>query len=466
MSDILLIPLYAIYGLIVITFALSIIWPIAKLNGWKQATAVLLVLVSWGIAYWYAIGRDRAERDWRVASWDVCKKDTASFPNWFRIDSFVDEATILTTQSILQLLSERGLRFVEIRVGKNQRSNGFIAFGHNQGDGYWDTSEAEGRYARLELGKKGDSSCAELPSHVKGRESKLPFLPDTCIKITYSDKTSSRYALELTPSQYSAWPNTPKYGVWTLTDRQTNQKLATVTTSDTSAIRQVGFMSDLLRIDAAQGPGQDCRTASGAIVNRVLAPVFPRESYPQLLRPEKDVASNTPLFDVSDPAIPDASSIEELTQYSESDQDMLFGSINSHAAWIKAIDQANDRGWGNFGPYLIDWKERTIRTLEHPKSDKTQWGVVAVNDGYVAYSPWTRSWYAEGSGLLLRYTSDGHLDWSARVIPPTNKSGKCDWFEPEAIYTEGANLILAATCGKRGTGAVWKVQLRDLPGKI
>ncbi|WP_316674720.1 hypothetical protein [uncultured Tolumonas sp.] len=463
MYDIFLLPLIAIYSFVLLALVTSIVLPLRKLKGAGQVAVILLVLVFWGVVYWKNLGggSDFAERDWRVASRNVCEKETASFPHWFRIDSFVDEATIIRTQSVLLLLSERGLKFVEIRVGKNQSSKGFIAFGDSQGDGYWETGVAEGSYARLELGKKGDVSCTELPSHVKGHESELPFLPDTCIKVTYSNKATSRYALELTPSHYSTWSSARKYGAWTLTDREKNQQLATVTTSDTSTFRPVGFVTDLLNIDPIRGPSQDCRTASNAIINRILAPELPRGDYPQLLRLDKEITSNTPLFDANNSAIPKVSTVEQGVKYSDKDIDLLFGSENSHALWIKAIDQAKNSGWGNFGHYLIDWKERVIRTLQPPK----WWMVQAVNDGFIAYSFSAQSWSAEG-GLILRYASNGKLDWSARVLPPKSPSGKCNRFEPRAIYTEGTDLILADKCGEGDIGAKWLIRIRDLPGKL
>lgn len=461
MYDIVLIPFIIFCAFALLIFLGSILLPFMKLKGFLRFAIIIPILIFWKFVYWntWGEGSQFAEIDWRAESTHICERETKLFPNWFYMDSFITDATNISTQAILSLLSNRGLNYIDIRVSKLGPQK-FIAYGANQGDAFWETEATEGTYARVELGKKGDVGCTDLPYPVSGQESELPFLPDTCVRVTYSNNTTSRYALLLTPSHYSKHPSERKYGTWTLTDLEKGQQLATVTTSDKYGTLTGGVIANINRNDLTVSPGQDCRSSGYAIVNRMLAP----EQSKSILREADAIMASPPKFDVDQDGITEVTASEQGIR--NNDNNVHFDPINSHNSWTLAIEQAKKSGWGNYYNYLIDWRERTIKTFIPPKIDKSFWSVRSINDGFIAYTSTNNSWYEQDGGLILRYTSTGQLDWIARVIPPMMISGICQRFDPEAIYIEETDLILAHKCASDGSGVNWHIPLTALPGKI
>ncbi len=423
----------------------------------------------WVSLLWiYILGphfKENAELEWRDGSRMACERDLVSLPKEFRVDGFVAELPILRKEDILFLLSERHIKFIEIRVKADDNSeHRFIGL-----DRHWTVSAKEGTYARINLGVKGDPDCAELPYSMKGRETKPPFLPDTCVKVSYAEKPSARYALEL---QHRPNGADDKYNNWAIVDRMAGKNIATLTTSDT----QRNFRGGVIDRNDHWYHENDCWAPASIFTQRIRGIEDSKYEFPQILEKVR-VTAKPDIVDVNSSVanIVVAPAVEHLMTYTKSESESLRSSGSSHVGWEAAISQAKISGWGNYGEILLDWANRQYIALSDSndaKNHRFAWNVLSVGNGFLAISH-QAPWNMHNEGVLIRYRSDGTADWAARIEAQATTKDVCERFIPRTVYVEGEFLVLANSCeeearfrGKSSNGVAWKVPLRALPGKL
>lgn len=470
--------IYGFLGLLLLVLVASFVLPIAKLKGKWRVTILAGVLAFWGHLYWTKIQKPEELAKWRAAGWLQCDLEQKQLPASFNLDGFVDEGAALRKASLLQLLSERRIKFVEIRVRAGSDGSARIVLPDGDQEPAWTLPTASSPFIRLQLGQVGDPACAALPYGVADRVDRIPFLPDTCITMTGLAVPTARYALTLRPG---ATPDAKQYGLWALVDRTNSANQMTLTTSDTSDSVSAGQLPR-----AGQSSFSDCRSPHTVIADRLGGADRSRfEQWPQLVSLEKRTASPD-VVSVSQGtrSVPLLVPEIESTQYSEDETSLIFSPEGHKSAWEQAVNKARVFGSASHGANLLDWSNRRLVTLAPTATkDPYPWQVFAVNNGFIVL-PTSRSWYDTESSLVARYSRDGAFLWAVRIAKPSSSTwsawsawSACSHFTPRAVYATASHLILASTCtkltreqvtvqGKDTSGQLWKVPLRALPGNV
>lgn len=470
----LLLPLYVIVGLVLIAFIRSFLWSVTAFQGWRRAIAIAVTAFFWVGVYWIIHGRDASRYNWERNADKTCAVEADDSFESQDIDNLVDENTVLTANSVLFLLSQNNLKSVEIRVKKSTDRNDSNAFGN----GYvWQKSDVEKLYAKLELAQKGNPECIELPHGTAGSESRLPFLPDTCVKASFLDQPSARYSLEFAPAHYSDWPFMSKYGAWSIIDKQTNKKLATATTHRQKPT-PIELSSPEEVLTYAPGHYTDskyCDIGWGLIarIKSLQNPDLNNRRYLNTthLSPQSlfSVA-----YDVDAQRIPIIQPKKLFKEYPKGHMSELARLDNSEKVWSNAVIRAQQYGWSNYtnsrGDYLIHWNTKEVIALEKPYSPQETWRVFSVEDGFITLPLHRSATVSSLYDVILRNASDGKLVWSARIVPSQDQIGQCTKIEPGAVYVDGADLTLTTHCSKEENGVVirevWSIPLSSLPGPL
>lgn len=469
-SNVPLLLLWGIAGFHLAALVISFVWPAVALRGRKRTIVIVCVLAFWGGFYWTEKGRDDARIRWEKEAGELWIADAFNSSHWLDIDSLVDETTFLEPDSVLRLLSQSNLKFVEIRVKGTADRYGNSAFAY---DYHFNIRDGEERYAQLELGKESDPDCIRLPEESAKKLLRPPFLPGACIRAHFSEKPSSRFSFEFTPTHYSDWPSARRYGSWLLVDRETNQKLAVATTylQDTRSLK-IPAPDDVLKHSLSRFLNSGC-VSGECIINRVRFANPPAPDKRFFLTPRRIPQQLQPsgFRDFDTPKIPAIHPRKLVKEYLAGQYELISQPAFTKDGWGKAITNAQQLGWANFGSYLVDWTTREIRALEEPPYiEGCSWRLFAVEKGFMALSIQLSGKTTKCDGILLRYTTDGTLSWSARIGPPQEQVGQCTTVEPETIYVEGSDLVLPTVCNKQEIGLekreVWKIPLSSLPGSL
>ncbi len=457
--------------LVLVAFVASFLWAGATFQGRRRTTAIVAVLVFWIGAYWWeGGGREKVRYRWEADARGVCVENIGNALESTDVDGLLDEQTLLTPDSVLHLFLQNNLRFIEIRVGRSANRNDAMSFG----DGYnWRRSETEKLYAKLDLSQKGDAKCITLPKGSAGRESSVPFLPDTCVRASFSDKPTARYSLEFTPAKYSDWPFLSRYGAWSIIDKHRNETLATAATDLQKPYPiELKRPDELLRYDPSvyYSDGRSCVAGSG-LLSRVRSIRNSDPGNNRFLVPKRlSIQDPTSVLDDAEtPVIQPKKLFKEYAKPTDNAHDY-------ERAWGDAEARAQKNSWSNYryyyGDYLIHWGSREIIGLEMQSSSREySWRVYAIEDGFVLLSyPLLFNAKTDHGSRMLRYTSDGELVWSARVAPPPERVGRCQTIEPKWVSIDGDELILGTHCASNERGLevreVWSIPLSSLPCSI
>lgn len=459
---------YGLIGLMLIAFVASIAAPAAWLKG-RWRLAVLVVVVGfWGHLYWQKVAQPKARVEWMLAARARCDAERKQIPPLPAVEGFLDEGAALHKHVLWQLFAERHLEFIEIAIPPSGAAAGRIAYPDGDGEEAWVLPTSKGAYVRLQLGKKGDPDCVELPRGLAGRMDSPPFLPDTCVTARYSNAPTARYALSLRPV---ASPASRRDGAWAFIDRTTGVALMTLTTSDSPQ----GFIGAGGYLSRPGGPHvSDCSTPHTIIVDRLAGPVNVRPT--QLLTDEQVMAQpEVASIDRSDPAIPRVQAVSQTILFNDAEEQALF-SLDGRAKWELAIERAAQVGDADFGRQLVDLRAGRLVSLRPTSRESSYpWEVFAVSGSFLVISS-TPSWDRAPANLLASYSRDGSLQWRANVVTPEPRERRCTAWWPRAAYVTATDLVLATRCAKLspdewrathkdGRGELWKIPLSALPGK-
>lgn len=333
--------MFIVGGLVLAAIFASFCWVGATFQGRKRTVAIVVVLIFWVGAYWFeGGGREDVQRYWQKKAEETCTVDIENPLGLPDIDGLLDENTLLTPNAVLHLFVQNNLKFVEIRVGKGVSRTDSKSIGY----GYvWRKSETEKLYAKLELTKKGDAKCIRLPDEIAGRESRAPFLPDTCVKASFSDKPTARYSLEFTPAKYSDWPFLSRYGAWSIIDRQDGKRLATAKTYWQKPIQIEMLRPDELLSSEAYYIGRTSCIFGQGLLSRVRSIPSSDLNNSRFLLPKRSW--------LQDP-------IKEYAKLAESEPAF------PESAWRDAVIRAQEIGWSSYAyygkRYLVHWGGKEI----------------------------------------------------------------------------------------------------------
>ncbi len=466
--------IYGVIGLLALTFVASFVVAMRGPTGRRRQVAVGTVVSFWSVLFWHFILGPANESSWRVAGQQLCESEKLRFPKTFAVDGFLDEGALIRKSSLLQLLSDRRLNFIEIAVRRKSDGTGSIAYPDGSQESEWTVPKGSSPYVRLELGRVGDPACAVLPYGLAERVDRFPFLPDTCITMSGMAQPTARHTLSLRPS---ALPALRRFGSWVLTDRFTGSPELSLTTADTSDFANAGQISG-----DTQSSSHGCLTPHTEIVNRLVGPgPLSAVQTPQVMRAER-LTANADVISVNQSAksIPLIVPEIESAAYDEDESVALFSPQVRKSDWEAAIRRAKEFGYSNYGESLLDWPNRKLIKLVPTQIENPYpWEVFAVNQGFIVL-PTSPNWHDAPSSLVARYSRNGALLWAIRVTKPARAwpawKGCARWW-PQAVYTTATHLVLASRCtkltqdqitvpGKDTSGQLWKIPLQSLPGEV
>lgn len=446
-------------------FAASILVPVFFLKGRKRFVCLATVAMFW-VGFYFWNNYESTIRGW---AYTHCVEEQKLLPAFLQVDGFTDEGAALRKQDVLKFFTERNIKFIEIKVQNNGNMGPEIAYPDGDQEPGWKVSRPIGSYAKIELGQKGDPDCMDLPYGIEGRVDRPPFLPDTCIKATYFDEAQARYALVLDPKGN---PHGRLYSSWTFIDRSRGERLAALTTTDTSTTVTAGNFS---RIEGARLA--ECQAPYTAIANRITGA---QEHIPPQLLVQTKVRARIEPGDIETKFIniPTVSATDEVAVYSEAESNRLFNSWLDHNEWKTSIEKAKLQGWANHSSNVVDWSTRRyISLIPVAEGNSYPWTSFALNKGFIVLST-GRSWEEENTHLIVRYDIDGNLIWSIKAVsPPGPSSDPSCRFTPRAISITKDSLVLSTNCaklssaetkisGKDHTVLNWKIPLSSLPGNL
>jgi hypothetical protein len=422
-----------------------------------------------GIEYIYSESQGRAFYE--------ASSEAKKLPTTFDIESIYTEAPVLRNDLIEELLSDRGIEFIETKIRRSTS-------GQTEGYGWLGMSSISGEiglnvgrqgmdktYARIELSHSGDSRCmprASLPRSISDRLDSPPFLPDSCIAVSFIDRPTSRYHL-IYESNHK-WG--PPFGYWSLIDVINGNKLGSITTADSAERPQNGntghsFLSwRIRRTPGTFKPGPFLVKQSIVVASPpFLELIAQRGSLPLI----QQTAAKTP--------------------FTKGEWEAGTYPAALHARWREAVDEARHSGIGHyegqgagyrFSPdyqiyagahgrgRLLDWGQRNlvgIQLVETATQIKSgiPWDVSASEGGFLVFTTdWgnTRRWGDTRNQIVARYNINGTLDWAVRI--PGADITDCG-SEPRKAWATDTEIILAQPSCNNKEGTEWRLKKADIP---
>jgi hypothetical protein len=379
-------------------------------------------------------GCAQTSNDWRRAVWQACEAEHAQLPTrTMAATSLVVEGAGLAETQVFQLLSERHLEYVEVRVAQKAEGGKRIGwpdccrFSWPWGDANWATQA----YVRLSLGKVSDAACRpELSERWKAP----PFMPDTCLLAEEVTQPSASVRLDQKPAT-----SPREWGWWRLAEVETGRVLAQLS-SDT--VRGDGAGGRRLKRDGDTSP-LDCRNSQYVLVDMLRNPVQEtRARSPQLIS-EVTVQPNISLAEIQGrasewPKLDVSGQVEYLSE----EQDWgIFSSEIRWQEWAAHVKNAKESPGriARHGSRLIDLNNATLTRLNTGTEGHLKWWTHAAFNGFFV----AKREGPDGERLLARFDRNGKLEWVVRIdagsVPPS-RAGRA--FEFQGAIVEGEDLVL------------------------
>lgn len=202
----------------------------------------------------------------RDAARKACEAEFTTLPDRHPVASLVDEANGLEEHSVLRLLVQRQLDFVEIRLSGNPGGAKVATYASFSSQLPRPAQTADAGYVRLALAPAGSDGClaeAAMTSRLRDYLSVWPLPPDQCLHVAFSPQASAQvslaYALEPQPQR-------PVWGHYRLTGTAGGNLIAQLTSADGNEGPAHGSIGTF--DPAFQRP--DCRTPHTALADRLM----------------------------------------------------------------------------------------------------------------------------------------------------------------------------------------------------
>lgn len=439
--------IYSIIGIVLLTIIATISIPFFLLKGITRVIGIICVVGIWMYLYQTKLNTHDPLLERRVAARKICETELNQLPDSVALEGFTDDGAALRIDALLNFFQERRLSFVEIKIRSDERGRPFIAYPRGDGESGWLVDGEVGTYAKLELGSKGDRDCATLPASAKYNIDRVPFLPDTCMRITYSAQPTSDYRLSLIPTTEL------NFGAWVLLNQKNGKELARLTTVDSENSISSGRATRL-----SGKRDTDCRSPHTVIADRLIGVATSFDKKSQILNSKtvdadvdmtKEDISNYPLLK-SSLKFDWSSTDEKLSAWRYSPQ-------SSHELWSEMVLQSMIHDHSNYGELLLNWKSRELISLRvAQEKNPYPWQSFSLDDGFIVLSQ-KSGWSTRQENVLARFSKTGKLIWVVRVPTPADTSDKCNTSWPQAVYIENNDFILDMRCNR------WKIPLSALP---
>jgi len=439
--------IYSIIGIVLLAIIVTISIPFFLLKGLARVIGVICVVGIWTYLYHTKLNTHDPELERRVAAWKICETELNQLPDSIALDSFTDDGAALRLDALLDLFKERRLTFVEIKIRSDERGRPFIAYPTGDGESGWLVDGEVGAYAKLELGSKGEPDCAPLPSSVEYSIDRVPFLPDTCMRITYSSKPTSDYRLSLIPATKLT------YGAWVLLKQKDGKELAKLTAIDTENSISAGRAKKLI-----EKRDTDCRSPHTVIADRLIGTATSFDKQSKVLNSKTvDAEVDVTKEDINNHSLLEASLKVDWSSKDEKLSTWRYSPQSSHELWSEMVLQAMIHDHSNYGELLLNWKSHELISLRvTQEKNPYPWQSFSLGDGFIVLSQ-KSGWSTRQENVLAKFSKTGKLIWLVRVPTPANSSEKCSTSWPQAVYIENNDFILDMRCNR------WKIPVKALP---
>lgn len=458
-------PLVTVIALLIFGFVgLTILVPAAAAVKRRSKLAGVIAIAVAG--FWaYVWLRPEVEQAWRRGAIDECKTQLAALPEVFEGRSLLDESAGLSLPVIVQLLTERGMDFIELKPVPMDDSEPRWLKKNN-----WPLPTLASPYARLRLSTTSDPACRpELNGdHFS---SMPPLLPDTCLALDAVDSPSAELALEHEAAERGLGAS---YGFRRLIKREPRRVLAQLATSEPAG-KTSSLSHQTLSRSSTHVRNRDCRLPFYVLVDRVQAPARTTEpaAGPLLHTRQVKASRSVDYLLTPSPDWPKLLVAKETNVYLTQEQERAtFDPETSKLAWSAAVEagRLQDAGSVSFGSRLLDLRSRTL--IELQGAGPYPWKTHALLDGFFVLKG-DVGWNKSAGNLLVRFDREGTFEWAAMVVAPTLQSEE-PMTSPQALLVVDKKLVFAsrgrrikpseeAPPGAESRSTQWEVPLKQLP---
>lgn len=397
--------------LLIVAVVLGIAYWIGRAKGVLVATVVGGALLGvLALNLWMDVSETTSLNDWRRAAWQACEAEHAALPKIVETDSVLDTTAGLTRTQLIQLLAERSLTFVELKVAE-VRGTPKVIFKEdccNAGGSGWITADwAAAPYLKVKLGKASDPACR--PELTSAHWKMPPFLPDTCLVAEEIQESTAAVRIE----QRAAKQATPREWGWRqLVDAKAGTVLARLTSAEEQGIAGGGAGDRLTRPGDAPR-SVDCFRPHGLLADLLQGPAAGIHASQKQVLSKVDVPASERLDSLlkrSDTWPRIRSTSEQGVYYRRDEDRRLFGAGDWSASVEGARQHAN--GIGPFGAEWIDLHAATLTALDLGGEASLKWRTLAALEGYFVIE-------REPAGrerLLMRFDRSGRFEWGAFLV--------------------------------------------------
>jgi hypothetical protein len=379
---------------------------------WRRSTgwglAAVAILVGWTYLFVTRIVIPGKREDLRIA-WvnsaaASCAKELAVLQPEFRTEGVLDSSGVLRTDWIVPMLTERRLRYIEVR-GSNQ-SPFLITRAPHHGDESERLSwtHAPTPWVRIRLAREGDPSCVVVPQRLKDELQKTPFASNTCLALDAVLEPSAALEVQLIKPADEV---NKVHGLWAVVDRATGKILAQLTTVDSAG--KASTASRLLSKD--EGRANDG--------SHIPAQMLFERIYGSDARPSSEQVFARQMVQTDD--APETLSLKQ-DRFTPVQADVSVRVLTSEQAdlmrwpsWAAALEAARVVGVGGFMELHINAAKRELFQLEFGKSSRpNRWQVLGDVRGFFAFEMYPNS--AESrEQMLIHYDLAGRVDRAFRI---------------------------------------------------
>lgn len=442
----LIIGVIIVFGAFVVFISLAI--PFIFTKGWWRLILPILILVFWGYLFNEKLYKNYSENSWRQAGIERCELEAKELPNYIIADELLDEGSHVSIGTILRLLSERHLKFVEIHLPVSNTENSITLP---------PPPAANLAYARLALGKMGSENCITSLGELEHEIHEYPFLPETCLTVEYLTQPTARYSIHF---EREADIKLKTYGQWLIFDRFNHTRFAQLTTTETENTFYAGGLLDKNQVTEFN----HCTAPHAVILNRFLGKSYMegRAASPQVVV-NKSVKATMEMNTIylQDKQLPlIAADVSEI-HYDQPEENLRSVQVD----WRSAIEGAARQGVSSYNSKLLFFPERELVSFKLSDNDtESAWSVFTINRGFLVARA-TPSWHETRDNIIAHFDKSGKYMWATRIKTPKPIPSTCTEFKPRNIYISSGNLVLTEMCGTL-KWETWSIPLKSLPGPL
>ena len=379
----------------------------------------------------------QAQNAWRMSAWKACETELATLPAELDARSLVDPNTALFSTDVYQLLAERHLAFVELKVSEDADKPHAIM----QRPGGWGWVKADWAskpYVRLRMGSDADPACHSELTDPSWKQA--PFLPGTCVLAEEIDSPSADLRLEW----QQARDTVPRELGWRrLVDVKSGLVLAQLTSAETVAGFTASVYGRLTR------PGEKRKADRCGTPQRLLVDLLRNASPDPALKTRHQLEVVEAQADVHPDLVLERFSVWPRIESAPSGLlhislnevwKMAFRAEPEAEAWPAHLQraQADAHGIAPYGSKLIDLRAKSLTQLVIGGQGTHRWNVLAAMNGFFV----SDAGATDGGRLLLRFNRKGALEWAVVIADTVKESAPLCSKGFDDLAIDGGELVL------------------------